>query len=267
MNYDDHILIEKYLKNQLSDEEYVLFTKRLETDEQFKVGFELEKKLFDTLNENNWSFIEDKSSEYNEYKKLAEENDIKELRETLDVVSESYKSKPRFNIRTKSVFRYLTAASVILFFGLYFLLNNKTNQDLYNDYMSLEDLPSFSYRGQENNLNHMLNEAERLFESENYESVLVLLNPIMNTNNLELPFYLHVGVSQTELELFKEAENTFEDLIKSNITDNHVGYWYKALLFVKMNRIDDARSILAYIINNELYNYKKAEALLEDLDK
>lgn len=265
MNYEDHILIEKYLKNQLSDEESVLFTKRLETDEQFNIEFELERKLFDTLSEDNWSFIEDKGSEYEEYKKLAEENDIKELKETLDVVSVKFKSKSRFSFKTKNILHYLTAASIILFFGYYFFLNNNTNQDLYDDYMSLDELPSFSFRGEENDVNQKLREAERLFESKKYESVLTTLNPIMDTKNLELPFYLYVGVSQVELELFNEAENTFEDLIKSDISDSHVGYWYKALLFVKVNRIEDAKLTLNYIVQNELYNQENAESLLKEL--
>jgi len=145
MTQEDYILIDTYLKGLLSENDNISFLERLDSDAEFKKTFEFEKQALDTLNEEGWSFVSNSSAEVKEYKTLLEESDMLELKQTLKHVNSNHNTVTKSN--TKTAFYYLAAASVVIFLAFQFFFNQgMSNQDLYNNYILHEDLPSFATR-------------------------------------------------------------------------------------------------------------------------
>lgn len=261
---EDEILIDNYLKGLLEENELALFSKRLLSDIEFNEKFKLEEQLFNSLNENSWSFVDNKNSEIKAYTKLLKSTDLQNLKKTLAKTNSEFNSQPQKGVKTRRFAYYLVAASVVVFLGFQFFFNrNVSNQELYNNYVALNDLPSFASRDADSN---ELVKAEKLFVNENYEKALTIFKSQLTKSSNKGNIFIYQGLSQTELSKYKEAEKTFDNLINSNLLDAEKGYWYKALLFIKSDRVEEAKFILKSIISKSQYNNTKAEELLSDLE-
>lgn len=259
---EDEILIDNYLKGELSEDEEKVFLERLESDIALNKKFQFEKQLFDALNEDSWSFTKERNKETEAYKNLLDSEDIKALKDTLKSTTTSYNS-PNHSNKGKRFFYYLAAASVVVFLGFQFFLNqNVSNQDLYDDYIGLSDLPSFVSRNDEANT---LYQAQRLFEDKKFEEALIVFQSSSGNQEYKGNIFIYQGIAQTELGRYNEAEKTFNSLINSDLLDSNKGYWYKALLYLKQNRVDGAKEILNIIVSENLFNKKKAQDLLNEL--
>lgn len=260
---EDDILIDNYLKGLLSKDEKESFLERLMSDVDFKENFELEEQLFHALNDRNWSFSKNQNVEVEGYVNLLEENDLQDLKKTLAVTNSKFnanKSKP-----TKRLFYYLAAASLIFLLGFQFFFNKTvSNQDLYNDYLALNDLPSFVSRS---DTSSELTTAQRLFENKNYEEALSIFSSIKEQQEYKATLIVYKGISEIELEKYKAAENTFNSLIESDLLDAEKGYWYKALAFLKADRVVEAEKVLSVIVSKSLYKNSEAKALLEKIKR
>ena len=259
---EDDILIDNYLKGLLSENEQVSFSNRLESDADFKERFELEKQLFDALNEDTWSFANDKNSEATDYVKFLKEDDIQNLKKTLAETSSKFSANK--NETSRRLFYYLAAASVVLFIGFQFFFNqNISNQELYNDYVALNDLPSFVSRSDGT---HDLAKAQRLFENKEYQDALSIFQSQFNESDDKANIFIYQGLAQTELEKFDDAEKTFNKLISSDLLDAQKGHWYKALLYLKQDKVVESKIMLERIVTSSYYNHSKAKELLEKLN-
>lgn len=258
---EDDILIDNYLKGILSKDEEKLFLERIESDSEFKEKFQLEERLFNALNDDSWSFVENNDSEFDDYVILLKEDDLQNLKKTIAKTSSEYSTK-----KSKSagrIYYYLAAASVVLFLGFQFFFNqNISNQDLYDDYVALNDLPSFVSRGYET---ESLVQAENLFVEKKYEEALSIFQSLLNKSDDKANIYLYKGLAEIELEQYNAAEYTFDTLINSSLIDAEKGYWYKALLYLKTDRIKEAKHLLDNIISKSLYNHEIAKQLQSDL--
>ena len=263
MTMEDDILIDNYLKGLLSENEVQSFLERLESDADFNEKFKLEEQLFNSLNEDSWSFSENKTSEAEVYKKTLEENDLQSLKKTLSEVNSQFNSESS-KTNNRRILYYLVAASIVVFLGFQFFFNQKmSNQELYNNYVGLDDLPSFVSRSSEDD---NLIEAQELFENKEYRGALVIFKSQMNVADPKADIAVYKGLSEMELAIYNDAEQTFNSLISSDLLDAEKGYWYKALLFLKQDRVEDSKQILNEIISENLYNNNEAEELLKQLD-
>nr|WP_321228174.1 hypothetical protein [uncultured Psychroserpens sp.] len=260
---EDDILINNYLQGLLSENEQNSFLERLEFDSNFRDTFKLEEQLFNSLNEDSWSFIEQKNSEVDEYLNLLEEDDLKKLKKTLNRVSEEFKETPKK--KTKYRFYYLAAASIALLISLSIFLNqDASNQELVNDYLDTSRLPSFVSRG-EASIDDLI-EAQHYFENEDYQRSLDIFTTALETNTTNASIYLYTGISQMRLEKYTAAELTFDKLIQSDLLDAQKGHWYKALLYLKQDKVVESKIMLEKIVANSYYNHSKAKELLEKLN-
>jgi hypothetical protein len=262
MSIEDDILIEKFLRDQLTAEELKIFHTRLKSDEEFKAGFDIEAQLFNSLNEEEWSYAENvDDSEIKDYKNILDSVELQNLKKTLEEVNENYQSQNSFKLYKWIV--PLVAASVALFFVFNIFTRSTSSLDLYNEYSDKGDLPSLVIRGESSS---NLSKAQQLFENNNYENALTIFESALNNSEDKATLYLYKGISETELEEFAEAEKTFNELINSDLLDASKGYWYKALLFLKMDEEENAKAVLRTIVDNKFYKFRMAKELLGKLD-
>ena len=264
MIQEDYILIGNYLKDLLSENEKTSFLERLDSDAQFKEAFEFEQQAFYTLNNDEWSYVGNTSSEVQDYRRLLDESDMQELKHTLNKVNTSQRQTSKETNRTP--FYYLAAASIVVFMAFQFFFNQDvSNQELYDNYINHENLPSFATRSSGNDVEVKLVTAQRLFENLEYKASLAIFEQILGSELNNASLYLYTGIAQTELTMYEEAELTFDNLINNNVIDGSIGHWYKALLYLKQNKVEVSKSTLKHIIENSLYNNSKAKELLSKL--
>lgn len=258
MKITEDILIEKYLRNQLSKEELTSFNKRFNLDTLFKEKVKLEKQLSQSLNENQWSAI-DNSPLLNEYKEVFKSKEISSLKEQLKEENAIYQN----SFKKKFLTYYLVASILVFFISISFLLQKESSQKLYSTYLNQTELNSFITRG--DNKNELI-EAQTFFENKDYAKALTIFEKaILNKKNVSSNLYLYIGITQLKLDKTEKALSTFNALIHSDLLDAPKGYWFKALLYLKDEDTKKSKEILNEIVEKKLYNYQKAKKLLLEL--
>lgn len=265
MSLEEDLLIERFLNRTLSDTEHKAFLSRLENETSLKEKVEREKQLLETLNENDWSFVKSsESSEVKSYKKIYRSDEIQSLKGKLQEINKNYQ-KPKGKKITKWLL-YASAAVITLLVTFNVFFTSFTSQDLYNDNIEVDNLPSFISR-EDTNKSEVV-KAQLLFENNEYEKALSIFKrelDILDKKNGAL--YLYIGIAQMELNKLEDAQSTFDALIRSNLIDSQKGKWYMALLYLKTEEIEKSKKLLNEISNDSLYNYDKANKLLKKIPK
>ncbi len=260
MSTEEDILIQDFIKNKLSEKERNELLQKMEHDESFREKVNFEKQLYLNLNDNEWSLSKDKNhSEVKEYEKLLKDESTLALKNTLHNVNSEYQKTQ--NKSSKFWLLYASIAVVIFLIGVFIFSPNKTipTNELYVNYLKLSDLPSLVDRGKTDQI--LSTEAQKLFEAKQYDKTLDILinNGFEDVQKNKATIYLYIGISQMELNQFSKAEKTFDKLIHSKLMDAPKGTWYKALLYIKQNKIERAKEILSEIAKTP-NNYKSKEA-------
>ncbi|WP_299437000.1 hypothetical protein [uncultured Aquimarina sp.] len=262
---EEDIVIHNFLRHTLSEEERNEVLQKMEHDERFREKVNFEEQLFLNLNDTEWSISKNTNhKEVEEYEKLLKNESTKVLTDTISAVNHEYQLKQ--NRGSQSWLLYTGIAVVLVIIGLTVLSPFKTSSDeLYVHFLDVSELPSLVDRG--NNDQKSLIQAQKLFEAKEYDQSLDILEkklPTIQKNKATL--YLYMGISQMELDEFDNAEKTFDNLINSGLMDAPKGKWFKALLYIKQNKVEKAKELLseiAQIPNN--YKSKEALELLEQL--
>ncbi|WP_405206779.1 hypothetical protein [Aquimarina sp. LLG6339-5] len=265
MSIEEDILIQKFLKDRLSEKERNEVLLKMETDSDFREKVNFEKQLLLNLNENKWSISTNHElPEVKEYEALLKSESTEELKNTLDKVNTEYqniqKKKPRL------WFLYSGAAIILLLIGITIFSPFKDSpQELYVSYLDVSELPSLVDRGSSEQKS--LIQAQKLFEAKEYSQSLDILEKELSTmQKNKATIYLYTGISQMELGQFTKAEISFNALIESKLIDAPKGTWFKALLFVKQNDIEKAKELLSEIAqSSNNYKSKEASELLDQL--
>lgn len=265
MSFEEDILIEQYLKGELSDIEQASFSERLTTDAEFREKVDFERQLFETLNGETWSFAESENSpESEEYKALFRSEEVNAVKATITEVNDRYQKNEKFR-RLSKWFLYPLAAAIAFFAAFYLLTpSSKSTQELYFTYLEKSEGPSLNTRGQED-VNQALVIAESYFENEEYSKAASSFTEVLATGYQDGSLYIGLSISQLKLERFGEAELTLNQFINSDLIDGEKGYWFKALLFLARDEPTKTISILQSIIDKEYFNMDLAKELLEEL--
>lgn len=262
MKLEDDILIEKYLRGTLSKDELSVISERIKNDDDFKKKVAFEKQLFETLNDDDWSFMEgEEAPEATLYEKIYKSDAVKKVKETIQQENQKYQNRKRTLFKRK--FFYMGAAVIALLISIY-LFSPKppySSEKLYTQYIESTDLPSLVTREQGENV---LAKGQSFFEAKAYEKAIPIFKNRLELDN-NATVYLYLGISQMELNRFSEAEKTFNSLINSNLLDAPKGKWFKALLYLKMKKIKKSKLLLEEIITTKSYNFQQAQELLEKL--
>lgn len=263
MSLEEDILIEKFLNGMLSKVEQEAFLKRMNTDLEFNKIVSLERQLQETLSDKDWSFINRESLEVKEYEEAFKSEEVKAVKKVIENVNTAYQKSNKTNYRRNWIF-YASAAVIAMTIAISVFYPKSSPQKLYIAYLEESQLPSFISR-EDSNENNLIR-AQQFFENKEYEKALIIFKRELEiSGSPDGALYLYTGIAQLELDAYTEAEKTFNKLISSDLIDAQKGKWYKALLYLKMERLNDLRSLLDEIIQQKLYNYKKAEELLKKL--
>lgn len=265
MNLEDDILIENFLRNKLSDEERVSFLERIKSDSEFKEQYLLEKQLFESLNEEDWSFVNAiDAKETDEYEALFKSQEIQNLKEVIKNASTSSKGDRGKVIR---LLTGIAAAVVIGVFALRPILSPSVldTNTLYTTYADLNNLPSFAERGSVDNKEKLVT-AEKLFKEKNFEKAASTFDEILDSNKNVSGVYIYIAMAESELGNFDKAIEVLNELESSDLIDSEKAYWYKSLVYIKANKVEQAKKELKIIIEKSLFNTSKAEELLKELE-
>ena len=263
MGLKEDILIERFLKKELSKTEKNEVLNRMGSDVIFREKVLLEQQLSEALNENDWSLVKNiDNSIIKEYEEVFKSEDILKLKKTISKANNNYKEKKVFN--NKKWILYSCIASIALLISLFtFNFSDQNNEELYSSYINKTEIPSIINRGDDNQYKNLA-QGQVYFENKEYKKAEeIFYSALNNTKNSSV--YLFLAVSQTELNKVEEAEKTLDLLINSDLLDAEKGYWYKALLNLKSNKISKAKSILKTIIDNSYYKTSEAKKLYEKI--
>lgn len=254
--------IESYISNSMSKKGIELFEKEIANNSDLQKEIELAKELNHFL---KGEYLDNKpvdNETSNKIKTFLQSDEAKKVESTLLKVKNEYHSG---NFKPKKKFNYLVAASIaVLFISVlsYFMLNQNTTQNLYANYYSVNDLPSVIKR--DNNQNDLINGVTK-FKTLSYKEALVeFKNYKKTTTDLNPSVYLYAGMANMELKQYDEAIIEFDKIINSNTIDKSKGIWFKALLYLKKEEINNAKEILKQITQND-FKYKEAKELLQKL--
>lgn len=265
MTEEENILIENYLLGNLTSEEVFDVEKRMLLDDRFRESVLLQKQLFETQNETEWSFAEKVDTTLvQEYEQLLKSEETIALKSAIEEASNSYQLPQKK--KSKSIVIYLSAAVIALLICMtIFMTSTIDSQEIYAAYYNIDDLPSFVTRN--TTKNEALIDAQSYFENKEYDKALPLWNeqlPLIQKNKANVMIYK--GLTEIELGISDEAFNTFTKLTQTDLVDASKGYWYIALLHFKLDKPEEGKKVLEHILRSkDNYNYKEAKEILEKL--
>ncbi|WP_299887348.1 hypothetical protein [uncultured Lacinutrix sp.] len=266
MSLEEDILIERFLRNELSEEERENFLKRINNDETFREMYNLEKQISEGLNQKDWNFVANENTkELEEYDNLFKDEQTQKLKNEIKKVLLKRKEK-----NSKRVLMLFTgaAAIVLLLLVINFFVSNTSlsTNELYAEYIHKEELVSFRSRG-EDALEKELVVAEKEFKKKEYRKALNLFNKSLEKEKDYSSLYIYKAVSHIELKEYNEAEIILNELINTNLIDAEKGFWYKSLLYVKANKLSEAKSVLNKIIQESYFKKEQAKELLDKIEE
>lgn len=193
-----------------------------------------------------------------EYQSYFDSEKGKELKEIL-----SQQAKENNQPRKSAVIRYLPliAAGVALFLVSIFLL--KSNQkDLYSEMINYTDFPSITQRSTDDSQFGLI---ESSFKEQEFLEVISKTED-QTLLSQEPNLYLYRSIALAEEGEFEDALKVINTFINSDYLDAPKGYWYKALIELKMGEQASAKSTLQYITKHQLPFSSEAKKLLKRLN-
>lgn len=266
MSLEEDILIDHFLKNELTEIEKKAVFVRMNSDAIFKEKVLFEQQLFDTLDEKSWSFAKNiDNSEAKEYENLFKSDAIKDIKNSIAKANDNFKKKKTSGFKKWQIFS--SAAVIALLISVYFLLpKNETPQEIYASHINMSELPSIVNRGNEISFKKLA-KAQQFFENNQHSKSAIIFSEALKNNSNNSSIYIYLAISQMELNQFEKAEKTLDSLKTSNLVDAQKSYWYKSLLYIKANQIEKAKKTLATIIDHSYFNHLKAKKLLDQINK
>ncbi len=238
---DYEVLIDKYLRGELTEEERQEFDTRMATDKEFADDVAMMQNLGP----------------------VAEDVDDENFRE---LMAEFEAEAPTSTSSTNLWKNLLVAASIFAVLGLavyYNLTQPISSSDLYDNYYeSYPNVVNPMVRGEEPT------EADKAFsayESGRYEEALQRFEELYKTEGTS--YYLfYMAISHLELE---NAEAAIELLNEFSGTEDKLADragWYLAMAYLQLDDKEQAKAALTKVVEEKAYNADKAEELLAELE-
>ncbi len=266
MSLSDDDIIDRFLKGELSEEAAKDFQNRLESDHELVDRLKLEKQLFESLNEEDWSTLDNADHpEVAAYRALFADEESAEIKKAIAISQETYKAGGKETpVKKLNNWWTYSAAAVLLVLASVLILFPRKNspESLYMSYLARTELPSVVNRGKEE-ADNLLADGQRLFEEKEYEQAIEILKRVPEQDRIGA-YYIYLSLGLAEVEKYEEALTTIDGLIESNLLDSVKGYWFKSLIYLRANELNKAKEQLRFIIENGYFNNELASALLEE---
>jgi tetratricopeptide (TPR) repeat protein len=241
MNEEVYISFESYLNNEMSQTEKEQFEQKLNSDNQFRESFNLYKETTAML-ENKF---DSKTIDFKENLKSISKSHF----------SESKEDKSR--VINFKPFYYAVAASVVLAFGTWFMMQGNPE---YGDFNQHENA-YFTERG---SIIKNLRLAQNAFNEKNYKAAIENFEIVLKDyDKPEVRFFY--GISLLEENRYSEAETNFITIQNGTSVYKDKATWYLALSKLKQNQFDECKDYIKQI-PEDAEDYEKAQKLLNKLD-
>ena len=262
-NYHDRI--DSYLRNELSEEERLLFEESLRNDPNLREEYLIHRELCAQVDDSCWisDAYEPNEKEVKELEEYFRSDEAERFKSLVEKSKNDYNTQSRKDYKIKWIVPIIAAASVSIIILLQLDLFSKSSEKLYSEYAQWNDLPSLPSRSAGN----VLSRGQFLFEQKQYDESFDLFAKYEEENKeISSPILLYLGISALELDKYQQALDSFDKLIKSESIDRSMGYWYKALTYLKMGHKGKAKAALKEIISKPSnFNYEVAKELLSEL--
>ncbi|WP_299898434.1 hypothetical protein [uncultured Aquimarina sp.] len=258
--------IERYLNNEMTQEEVAAFLNKIDTDPEAKKLLSLYQEMHIVYDQNDWELSDKKTTnqKVQQYEQFLRSDKGKEIASSIKSAEQSYFNEKPF--RLTKILKYVAVAAIFIA-GLFLVVeyNQGTNtEQLYATYKNWDELPSLTLRDQ----NSDLTEIEQQFRAENYEESLLLLNTYVLNNDQEVnpQLLMYKGISQLELHKNTAAIDSFTELLESNTLDADKAHWYLALSYLKNQDVEKAKTELELLLEKPTnFKNKEAKELLSSL--
>ena len=260
--------IEAYIQGTMSQEQVVIFEKKLTTDALLQEDVLLQESLRDSFIEDNWATLtnDSENEELQELKATLRSDTYVNISETIHDVGADYQKKnQQKNIKgaKRLYYRIAIAAAVLLLCALPFLMNSES-EGYYDQYANWDSLPSLR---EKSDTQANIIEGESLYLSQKYEEAIRYFKDTMDAND---PYYsytlLYLGASYFQVDNLEKAHQTYDTLIATNTLQSSYGYWYKLLMYLKVENTEKTHEMLVLILSNpDHYNYTEAKKIQEAL--
>jgi len=259
----------RYLKGKMTELEREIFEKKLEDNNDLKKELQLEIELSEVIGDNSDYSIFKSAKNRKEVSKLKTKirsDEYQEFSNKIKDIGKEYLENEEVFKSRKNYYLYFSIVGVIvLFLGIYFSQMNTSLDSYYNSYAYWDGLPSFTEKGQAEDL---FSKGELAFKNKNYKEAVTYFEAINLSNEL-YPFSLmYLGVSYDKLNQNKKAIGTFKELTTTFSQENTKGYWYIVQIYLKLNDKNKVEETLNIILQSEQnYYYKEAFYLSEKIKK
>lgn len=247
INYE---IISQYVDGELSGEALFAFEKEMQANAELVK----EVALYKTINEELSQQVK------NEKEEQALTNNLKGL-------SENHFKKDQAKVKSINRWWYAAAAAaaaaILITVIRPFPSEPFNSEKLFAYYIKdIEELPA-GQRG--NNDDTVLIKAVNFYNNKDYPNALPLLQNILTGKPDETELQLAAGICYLQKGQYDSASNVFDRIAGGSTVFNIQATWYKALVFLKQNKIDECYHLLA-ALPNDADRYKSAQQLMKKID-
>ncbi len=230
--------IEKYLKNEMNEDERVFFESCVKTDTVLKNELEEHAAIYSSFDK-----IREEEMKAN-FMRTDRDDDLAHS-EGKSVALETELTKRR-SVKLPTYFKWAASIAVIATASwLLFFLNNHTPSELFTEYYTTypNTVSPVSRSGKESIADYW-----QFYETGQYENAYSAFKMVVDadTENEEIRFYL--GICALETGRNNEAANNFSAVAKNaEATFFEQAQWYLGLTYLKMDDGDTARKVFQTI--------------------
>lgn len=234
---DKEQLIERYFENQLSPEEQKILQGFLDSDAEFAQEFAFQKNVKQAIS-------------------LNERDELKKKLQSFE--------KPRTTINRISKWSIAVSIALVLGGGYWFLNQSPNHIELYNQYyQSYPNVIAPTVRGESKT--DLKSKAFYEYDRGNYQESFELFSKLYAKDKDDYALF-YSSLSLIELNKPQEAIALMDafDATKNNGFTPYFE-WYKALSYLKLDQIEQAKTLLQSLSEKENPQQKQAQKLLEAL--
>lgn len=260
--------LEQFLNGTMDRTTLEAFQHDINKTPQLQEFIHIYQELNDLEDDTTWNVTSKNSARLKDVLSILQNKNIQEFSEKIKKHRQEMITTPAATNRKTwlrpAIYSAIAACLALLVYVI--IPKNETLATLYTTYSTWEELPSVLVKGDHNKVQKLA--IEEAFNQKNFNKTILLTEQVIKgSQKVEANMLLYKGAAQLELNNFEAALKTYDTLIKSTSIDNHKGYWYKALTYLKKgDRIKTVIALKEVLKTTSNYKYLEAKALLKALD-